>query len=567
MRAAREAILVAAGCLALYLAGAADVPFYTRGEPREGLVVREMLRSGAWLVPARPEGELARKPPLYYWAAAGALGVLPERPELALRLPSAVLGTAAVLGTWATARAVWGAAAGLPAALVLATTFEWTRAALSARVDMALAAALTATLAGWTLALARGTRGATALAALGAALGTLAKGPVALVLPALAAAGLRITRGEVRPLRVVPVLGGAAALAGLWYAAAFAREGSALLDVVARENWLRFVDPEAAATGHAHAAGYLVPLGLVGLLPWTPLLPLALVPLRDRPRPAAAALAAAWVATGAVFFSLAAAKRSVYLLPLHPAVALLLGAGVAAPPANGRLERLARLGALLFAPAGLGLAALGGALVLGFDPVPLVQPWLRPDDAAGAATLAAAVRAAAPWLALLAGATAAATPLVARAAARAEWRRLVLAVAALFALWTASFDLLLHPAIARERSLKGFLAEVSRSVPPGAPLYALYPPDPGLRFYAPAALRAWPHQGAAAGAALLLWEDEWQRLRDPSGRTLTVLAVSAARQAGRGRLALVAAPVGPLVRAPDTAVPPPLEVRTGSRSR
>ncbi len=565
MRAAREAVLVAAGCLALYLAGAADVPFYTRGEPREGLVVREMLRSGAWLVPARPEGELARKPPLYYWAAAGALGVLPERPELALRLPSAVLGTAAVLGTWATARAVWGAAAGLPAALVLATTFEWTRAAVSARVDMALAAVLTATLAGWTLALARGTRGATALAALGAALGTLAKGPVALVLPGLAAAGLRIARREVRPLRVVPVLGGAAALAGLWYAAAFAREGSALLDVVARENWLRFVDPEGAATGHAHAAGYLVPLGLVGLLPWTPLLPLALVPLRDRR--AAAALAAAWVATGVVFFSLAAAKRSVYLLPLHPAVALLLGAGVAAPPAHGRLERLASLGALLFAPAGLGLAALGGALALGVDPVPLVQPWLRPDDAAGAATLAAAARAASPWLLLLAVVTAAATPLVARAAARAEWRRLVLAVAALFALWTASFDVLLHPAIARERSLKGFLAEVSRSVPPGAPLYALYPPDPGLRFYAPAALRAWPHQGAAAGAALLLWEDEWQRLRDPSGGTLTVLAVSAARQAGHGRLALVAAPVGPLVRAPDTAVPPPLEVRTGSRSR
>ncbi len=565
MRAAREAVLVAAGCLALYLAGAADVPFYTRGEPREGLVVREMLRSHAWLVPARPGGELARKPPLYYWAAAGALGVLPERPELALRLPSAVLGTAAVLGTWATARVVWGAAAGLPAALVLATTFEWTRAAVSARVDMALAAALTATLAGWTLALARGTRGAAVLAALGAALGTLAKGPVALVLPGLATAGLRIARREVRPLRVVPVLGGAAALAGLWYAAAFAREGSALLDVVARENWLRFVDPEGAATGHAHAAGYLVPLGLVGLLPWTPLLPLALVPLRDRR--AAAALAAAWVATGVVFFSLAAAKRSVYLLPLHPAVALLLGAGVAAPHTDGRLARLASLGALLFAPAGLGLAALGGALALGVDPVPLVQPWLRPDDAAGAATLAAAARAASPWLLLLAVVTAAATPLVARAAACAEWRRLVLAVAALFALWTASFDTLLHPAIARERSLKGFLADVSRSIPPGASLYAVYPPDPGLRFYAPAALRAWPQRGAAAGAPLLLWEDEWQRLRDPDGQALTVLAVSAARQAGHGRLALVAAPGGALVRAPDAAVPPPLEVRTGSRSR
>ncbi len=565
MRAAREAVLLAAGCLALYLAGAAGIPFYTRGEPREGLVVREMLGSGEWLVPARPEGELARKPPLYYWAAAAALGALPERPELALRLPSAVLGTGAVLGTWATARAVWGAAAGLPAALVLATTFEWTRAAVSARVDMALAAALTAALAGWTLALARGTRGATVLAALGVALGALAKGPVALVLPAFAAAGLRIARREVRPLRVAPVLGGAAVLAGLWYAAAFAREGSAFLDVVARENWLRFVDPEGAATGHAHAAGYLVPLGLVGLLPWTPLLPLALVPLRERP--AAAALAAAWVATGVVFFSLAAAKRSVYLLPLHPAVALLLGAGVAAPPADGRLERLARLGALLFAPAALGLAALAGALVLGFDPVAFVRPWLRPDDAAGAATLAAAARAATPWLVLAALVTAAATPLVARAAARAEWRRIVLAVAALFALWSASFNTLLHPAIARERSLKGFFAEVARSVPPGTPLYALYPPDPGLRFYAPPTLREWPHRGAAAGAALLLWEDEWQRLRDGSGHTLTVLAVSASRQAGHGRLALVAAPGGRLVRAPETGVPPPLEVRTGSRSR
>jgi len=568
MRAAGEAVLLAAGCLVLYLAGAADIPFYTRGEPREGLVVREMLRSGEWLVPARPEGELARKPPLYYWAAAAALGALPERPELALRLPSAVLGTGAVLGTWATARAVWGAAAGLPAALVLATTFEWTRAAVSARVDMALAAALTAALAGWTLALARGTRGATGLAAFGVALGALAKGPVALVLPALAAAGLRIGRHEVRPLRVLPVLGGAAGVAGLWYAAAFARVGNALLDVVARENWLRFVDPEGAATGHAHAAGYLVPLGLVGLLPWTPLLPLALVPLRDRPRPAAAALAAAWVGTGVVFFSLAAAKRSVYLLPLYPAVALLLGAGVAAPAADGRLERLARLGALLLAPAGLGLAALAGALVLGFDPVPRVQPWLRPEDAAGAAPLAAAVRAATPWLALLALVTAAATPLVARAAARAEWRRIVLVVAALFALWSASFDMLLHPAIARERSLKSFFAEVARSVPPGAPLYALYPPDPGLRFYAPPTLREWLPRGASAGSHLLLWEDEWERVRDAEGEPLTVLAVSAARQAGHGRLALVAAPRGPLVPASEGAgPPPPLEVRTGNRSR
>jgi len=561
MSAAREALLLAVGCLVLYLAGAGDIPFYTRGEPREGLVVREMLASGEWLVPARPEGELARKPPLYYWAAASAARVLPARPELALRLPSAVLGTVGVLLTWATARSVWGAAAGLPAGLVLATTFEWTRAASSARVDMALAAALSATLAGWTFALARGGRGGTALAALGVALGTLAKGPVALVLPALAAIGLLLARRDVRPLRVAPVLGTAALVAGAWYALAFAREGSALLGVVARENWLRFIDPEGAATGHAHGVGYLVPLGLVGWLPWTPLLPLAYP--RERPRSATAVLAASWVVTGVAFFSLAAAKRSVYLLPLYPAVALLIGAGVAAPAPDARLERLARRGAALYLPAALLLSALAGALALGGDPVALVRPWLRPDDAAGAAALVAAARGAPRWLAFLAGVTAVAALAGARAGA---WRRRVLTVAALFALWTVSFNVLLHPTVARERSLQGFFGDVARLVPPGAPLYALYPPDPGLRFYAPPTLREWPANGAAAGAGLLLWEDEWQRRRDASGRTLTVVALSAARQAERGRLALVVAPGGPLVRAPDGAPPLSLDVRRGSRS-
>ncbi|TMA43135.1 MAG: hypothetical protein E6J83_10630, partial [Deltaproteobacteria bacterium] len=61
----REAVVVVAACAALALAGASRIPFYTRGEPREGLVAREILRSGQWLVPARPDDEPARKPPLY----------------------------------------------------------------------------------------------------------------------------------------------------------------------------------------------------------------------------------------------------------------------------------------------------------------------------------------------------------------------------------------------------------------------------------------------------------------------------------------------------------------------
>ena len=64
MKPAREALLLSAACALAYFTGTADIPFYTRGEPREGLVVHHMVESGDWLVPARSEDEPARKPPL-----------------------------------------------------------------------------------------------------------------------------------------------------------------------------------------------------------------------------------------------------------------------------------------------------------------------------------------------------------------------------------------------------------------------------------------------------------------------------------------------------------------------
>ena len=154
---------------------------------------------------------------------------------------------------------------------------------------------------------------------------------------------------------------------------------------------------------------------------------------------------------------------------------------------------------------------------------------------------------------------------LARAAREAEWHRLVLGVAALMVAWTVSFDALLHPAIAQDRSLKTFGARVAHLVPADATLYALFPPDPGLRFYAPRPLHPWPAGGASADAWLLLWEDEWRRLRDGAGRPLPVLAVSEARQALRGHLALVVAPHGPLVPARDApGTRSPAGLRRGS---
>lgn len=559
MRPGREVGFVVALCAVLYVTGTDRVAFYTRGEPREGLVVQEMRRTGEWLVPARPAGEPARKPPLYYWVAAGATTLWPRPPEWPLRLPSAIFATVGVVALWWGARVTAGAAAALPAALVLATAFEWVRAATSARVDATLAGAMAVAFAAWLVALARGGRGPLALAALATGAGVLAKGPVALVLPALGAAGLALLardRAAVRPLRPVLVLTAGAAIGGLWYGAAFLREGSAFLEVVLKENVLRFVDAESSGVGHSHAPGYLVLLGLVGLLPWSLLLPLAAAPLgRARASRTTAFLAAAWAIGGLVFFELATGKRSVYLLPVFPAVAWLIGAGAAAPP-TGWAGRAARLGAGLLVVLTLALAAVGVVFALGIDPVAPFAALLDPDEAVGARGVATAAAAARSAFALLALGTAAAAVALWDARRRIDYRRIVLLGASLVAVWTAAFNGLIHPAIARTRTLAPFMARVDALASREAVLYAFLPVDPGLRFYAPRAVLQWPAEGTAGGGALLLvWEDEWQRLRGAGGAPLTPILVSEPAQKSRGHLVLVSPPPGRLVTAPPSKSP------------
>src|SRR5205814_3341638 len=145
----------------------------------------------------------------------------------------------------------------------------------------------------------------------------------------------------------------------------------------------------------------------------------------------------------------------------------------------------------------------------GVDVGAIGRAWLTPADAASAVAVVRAARVAAPWIAVLVCATLAVLPFLVRAARRAAWRRLVALVAALFVAWTACFDTLLHPVIARERSLASFFTVVRRTVPANGTLYAIFPPDPGLRFYAPPSLRPWPRAGAPSGGYLLLWEDDW----------------------------------------------------------
>ena len=354
-----ELVLLAALILGIAIS-LGDIHFFSRGEGREALNALSALR-GEWLLPRGYGGVVASKPPLLHWMIAAFGWWNGSISEMAARLPS-FLAAGGV--TWFLLRRVptsrrWFVA------LVLVTSFEWVRAAVSCRVDMVHAAFLGGALLLWPT-LRTSKKGTTPLLVLGGLLtaaSTLAKGPVALALSSLVFLGWFWI--EERKLGVSIALflrrfsiwqGVAFAVAGFWYGAAFILGGDEFRDTVLSENVGRFTSTMKVVP-HQHGVWYLAATLAAGLLPWTiVMLRAALRPLRSefsvggeaaKPREwrlvsrlrrgraflqsqiaALPALDRYALLVGALvfaFYSIPGSKRGVYLLVGYPFYAIIIG--------------------------------------------------------------------------------------------------------------------------------------------------------------------------------------------------------------------------------------------------
>jgi hypothetical protein len=342
-------------------------------------------------------------------------------------------------------------------------------------------------------------------------------------------------------LRLLPpfVVGGA--LAGCWYVAAWLAHGQAFVDVVLRENLGRFVDPNASRTGHAHGPLYLLVVGGGALLPWTPLLPFATargtLPRRVH------ALLVAWIATIATVVMLSASKREVYLLPIFPALTLLIADGLSGA-ASARMRRIVRVATWPYAPV-LGLCALlVGLVATGVDPSARIASVLKPEDVVSLAAIVATVRAHRWAFGVVLAVQAALVVAILRARAGEQWRRLVVLVAVAFAAWGSVFQLAVHPAIGGTRGVGDFLQAVDPLVPRDAPLFAFFPVDPAVRFYAPRPVERWQARPDDADAYLLLWERELAGMSGSDAAPIERVAASGRNHGRRGQLILLRVPPG-----------------------
>ena len=359
-------------------------------EGRYSEVPREMYVSGDWITPRLNGIKYFEKPPLQYWATAAAYEAFGEH-EWTVRLWPALTGFAGVLLAYVVGAALLGPAAGLYSAVALATSMGYMFVAHIATLDMGFTLFMTVAMAGLLFGLAphapehKRTRWIYAAWA-GMALAVLSKGLAGIVLP-LFVAGLHVLLERDFSLvkRLRPISGGALflAIAAPWFIAVSIANPEFPWFFFVHEHFARFL-----TTVHKRTAPwwYFGPILLLGILPWLlgMLAAFAAAWRKKTERYREKRFLALWAAAIFVFFSASHSKLPSYILPVFPALAVLIGmhladAGRQVLRGDIALYFLVGLAVLILAPQAERFSG-GGDLAL----FAAYVPWLR---AAGAVVM------------------------------------------------------------------------------------------------------------------------------------------------------------------------------------
>ncbi len=289
-------------------------------EPRYASIGREMSLTGDWVTPRLWGEPWFEKPALQYWMTGLAFR-MGLGDDLAPRLPIALMSLAFLIFFQRLLAWQFGDRESWFATAILATATGWLAFSQLSVPDLPLAATFGASVIcclPWIddrgsprLLLAAGVL-------LGAAV--LAKGLVPLVLIAPIAWYGRRRLGDLLTLG-----GFALVTAAPWYVMCTLENGMPFIEeFFVRHHFSRFV---TSSLQHVQPIWFYVPVLLVGLLPWSPLI--LLLFRRDLYRDRRLQFLAVLVAFGMVFFSASSNKLPGYLLPLFPPLAVLLGVALA----------------------------------------------------------------------------------------------------------------------------------------------------------------------------------------------------------------------------------------------
>jgi 4-amino-4-deoxy-L-arabinose transferase-like glycosyltransferase len=341
-------------------------PLFNPDEGRYAEIPREMAAGGDWVIPHLNGLDYIEKPPLQYWATALSYQVLGPS-EFAARLYTALtaLGTLGLVAL--AARWLWSPQAGWRAAAVLAGMLMFVVLGQLLTLDMSLSFYLTLSLVAFLLAQRAPTPQAwMALAWAAAGCGVLTKGLVAAAIPAAVLILYSLYTRDFSPWRRLWLLWGLPLFLLItvpWHWLAARRLPDFLDFFFVHEHLARYLTPVA---DREEPWWFFAGVFVAGSFPWT-VSALRVLGGGWRRRVATGGefqptvFLWIWVIFIGVFFSLSDSKLMPYILPIMPALALL----IAAQPQKALRQDFSLTAWLtVISGAGLGIASLNWPRVI-----------------------------------------------------------------------------------------------------------------------------------------------------------------------------------------------------------
>jgi 4-amino-4-deoxy-L-arabinose transferase-like glycosyltransferase len=332
-------IVVLALAAAPYFARLGSSSLWDSNEAFYAETPREMLETGDYLNPRFNYRARLNKPPLSYWIVAPFYKLLGVS-ESAERLPI-VLGALIMMATaYGLGRIVFSIDAGLLAAIALAAAPRFLMFSRRIMIDVYLAVFMGLALLMFLLAERTPARRRLYLILMYASigLGIMTKGPVAAALPAAALIVYLAIYRRLEKLREMMLPTGFVIIAAIvlpWYIAIYLQHGWGHIETfILQDNLSRYTQ---AVWGPRRGIFFYGPALIGDLFPWSLfLLPLAWFGVRrlwftyrGKVQPGSdlrgPAVLAIWSAVIVVFFSLSKSKEDLYILPIYPAAAALVG--------------------------------------------------------------------------------------------------------------------------------------------------------------------------------------------------------------------------------------------------